>query len=58
MPEEYVAAKLKFTEALVGVQGYQRWSACIQGLMAPMEMTIARMFVDADFDENTKSTVK
>lgn len=58
MPEVFVKAKLKFAEALAGVQEYQRWSACIQGLMAPMDMTIARMFVDAHFDENTKSTVK
>ena len=58
MPEVFVKAKLKFAKALAGVQEYQRWSACIQGLMAPMDMTMARMFVDAHFDENTKSTVK
>ena len=58
MPEVFVKAKLKFAEALAGVQEYQRWSTCIQGLMVPMDMTIARMFVDAHFDENTKSTVK
>ena len=58
MPDEFVKAKLQFDEAVVGKIEYQRWSACVQGLMAPMDMTMARMFVDAHFDENTKSTVK
>ena len=58
MPDEFVKAKRKFQEAQVGVREYQRWSTCIQGLMAKMDMTMARMFVDAHFDENTKSTVR
>ena len=57
MPDGFVKAKLQLNEAVAGRRQYQRWSACIQGLMAPMDMTIGRMFVDAHFDENTKSTV-
>ena len=58
MPDEFVKAALQFNEAVTGRREYQRWSACIQGLMAKMDMTMARMFVDAHFDENTKSTVR
>ncbi|XP_073245343.1 EEF1AKMT4-ECE2 readthrough transcript protein-like [Porites lutea] len=58
MPDRFVKAKLQLNEAVTGRREYQRWSACIQGLMLPMDMTIGRMFVDAHFDENTKSTVK
>ena len=58
MPDEFVKAKLRFDEAVAGKLEYQRWTACVQGLIASMDMTMARMFVDARFDENTKSTVK
>ena len=58
MPDRFVKAKLQLNEAVTGRREYQRWSACIQGLMLPMDMTIGRMFVDAHFDENTKSTVR
>ena len=58
MPDEFVKAALQFNEAVTGRLQYQRWSACIQELMVPMDMTMARMFVDAHFDENTKSTVR
>ena len=58
MPDGFVKAELQLNEAVAGRRQYQRWSACIQGLMLPMDMTIGRMFVDADFDENTKSTVR
>ena len=57
MPDGFVKAALQFNEAVTGRRQYQRWSACIKGLMATMDMTMARMFVDAQFDENTKSTV-
>ena len=58
VPDGIVKAELHFKEAVTGRREYQRWSACIQGLMEPMDMTMARMFVDAHFDENTKSTVR
>ena len=58
MPDEFVKAKLRFDETVAGKLGYQRWTTCVQGLIASMDMTMARMFVDAHFDENTKSTVK
>ena len=58
MPDGFVKAALQFDETVVGKIEYQRWSACIQELMVPMDMTMARMFVDAHFDENIKSTVR
>ena len=58
MPDQFVQAKRKFAEAVVGVQEYERWSSCIEGMMTPMDMTLGRLFVDAHFDEATKTTVK
>ena len=58
MPDGFVKAALQFDETVDGKIEYQRWSACIQELMVPMDMTVARMFVDAHFDENSKSTVR
>ena len=58
MPDGFVKAARQFDETVVGKIEYQRWSACIQELMVPMDMTMARMFVDAHFDENIKSTVR
>ncbi|KAM7438823.1 hypothetical protein ABFA07_011663 [Porites harrisoni] len=58
MPDEFGEAKRQFVEAMAGKSEYQRWSTCVELLMPPMDMTMARMFVDAHFDENTKSTVK
>ena len=58
MPRPFVEAKLKFTEAVAGVREYKRWSHCIAGMMTPMDMTLGRLFVDAHFDEGTKTTVK
>ena len=58
MSDQFVQAKLKFVEAVVGVQKYERWSSCIQGMMTPMDMSLGRLFVDAHFDEATKTTVK
>ena len=58
MPHQFVEAKLKFTKAVTGVQEYERWSHCIAEMMTPMDMTLGRLFVDAHFDETTKTTVK
>lgn len=58
MPDRFVQAKLKFQEVLAGVREYKRWSACLMGMMEPMSMTLGRLYVDADFDESTKTTVK
>ena len=57
MPDQFVEAYLSYTEAVLGVQEYERWSSCIEGMMKPMDMTLGRMYVDADFDETTKTTV-
>ena len=58
MPRQFVEAKLKFVEAVAGVREYERWSHCIAEMMTPMDMTLGRLFVDAHFDEATKTTVK
>ena len=58
MPDEFGEAKSQFVEAMAEKSEYQRWSTCVEQLMPFMDMTMARMFVDAHFDENTKSTVK
>ena len=58
MPDQFVQAKRKFVETVVGVQEYKRWSSCIEAMMTPMDMTLGRLFVDAHFDEATKTTVK
>ena len=58
MPGEFGEAKSQFVEAMAEKPEYQRWSTCVKRLMPFMDMTMARMFVDAHFDENTKSTVK
>lgn len=57
MPQQFVEAKLKFAEAVAGVRKYERWSHCIAQMMTPMDMTLGRLFVDAHFDEATKTTV-
>ena len=58
MPDVFVQAKLKFVKTVAGAREYQRWSACIEQMMTPMDMTLGRMYVDAHFDEATKTTVK
>ena len=58
MPDEFGEAKSQFVEAVAEKSEYQRWSTCVERLMPFMDMTMARMFVEAHFDENTKSTVK
>ena len=57
MPQQFVDAKLKFTEAVTGAHKHERWSYCIEKMMTPMDMTLGRLFVDAHFDEATKQTV-
>ena len=58
MPDVFVQAELEFVKTVAGVREYQRLSACIKQMMTPMDMTLGRMYVDAHFDETTKTTVK
>ena len=58
MPDVFVQAELKFDKTVTGAREYQRWSVCIEQMMTPMDMTLGRMYVDAHFDETTKTTVK
>jgi len=58
MPSEFVQAKLKFLEAKMGRQEYKRWSHCLESMMEPLGMTLGRLYVDANFDESTKTTVR
>ncbi|KAJ7373661.1 hypothetical protein OS493_011270 [Desmophyllum pertusum] len=58
MPDKFVQAKLKYLEAVAGVQEYKRWNYCLESMMSPMGMTLGRLYVDANFDETTKTTVK
>ena len=58
MPYPFVQAKLKFQEALTGMKEYKRWSYCLQNMLTPMGMTLGRLYVDANFDESTKTTVR
>ena len=58
MPDVFVQAELEFVKTVAGAREYQRWSVCIEQMMTPMDMTLGRMYVDAHFDEATKTTVK
>ena len=58
MPSQFVQAKRQFQEAIIGVQEYKRWSYCLESMMKPMGMTLGRLYVDANFDESTKTTVR
>ena len=58
MPSEFVQAKLKYQEAKVGGREYKRSSYCLESMMEPMGMTLGRLYVDANFDESTKTTVR
>lgn len=58
MPSQFVQAKLEFQEAVIGVREYKRWSYCLESMLTPMGMTLGRLYVDANFDESTKTTVK
>ena len=59
MPDVFVEAKLEFYKALRGTRKsrHQRWSFCIDEMLTPMDMTLGRMYVDAHYDEATKTTV-
>ena len=58
MPFQFVQAKRQFHEAMRGVREYNRWSYCLESMMKPMGMTLGRLYVDANFDESTKTTVR
>ena len=58
MPSQFVQAKREFLEAMIGVREYKRWSYCLESMMEPMGMTLGRLYVDANFDESTKTTVR
>ena len=58
MPDVFVQAELEFVKTVAGAREYQRWSVCIEQMMTPMDKTLGRMYVDAHFDEATKTTVK
>ncbi|XP_020612862.1 endothelin-converting enzyme 1-like isoform X3 [Orbicella faveolata] len=58
MPSQFVQAKRQFQETIIGVREYKRWSHCLESMMEPMGMTLGRLYVDANFDESTKTTVK
>ncbi|XP_068674901.1 endothelin-converting enzyme homolog isoform X1 [Montipora foliosa] len=58
MPRRFVDVKRKFMEAIAGPLEAERWSDCLEGMMTPMDMSLGRLFVDADFDEDTESTVR
>jgi len=58
MPSQFVQAKRQFQEAIIGVREYKRWSYCLESMMKPMGMTLGRLYVDANFDESTKTAVK
>ena len=58
MPSQFVQAKRQFQETIIGVREYKRWSYCLESMMEPMGMTLGRLYVDANFDESTKTTVR
>ena len=58
MPSQFVQAKFKFRDTMGGVREHERWSYCLESMLQPMAMTLGRLYVDADFDESTKTTVR
>ena len=58
MPSQFVQAKRQFLETIIGAREYKRWSYCLESMMEPMGMTLGRLYVDANFDESTKTTVR
>jgi len=58
MPPQFVQAKRQFQEAIIGVREYKRWSYCLESMIEPMGMTLGRLFVDANFDESSKTMVR
>ena len=57
MPDKFVEAKRAYLTAILGPQQSERWRGCIGRMLKPMDMSLGRLFVDADFDESTKHTV-
>ncbi|XP_068717824.1 endothelin-converting enzyme 1-like [Montipora capricornis] len=58
MPDKFVEAKRAYLTAVLGPRQSERWRGCIGEMLKPMDMSLGRLFVDADFDESTKHTVK
>ncbi|XP_058965911.2 endothelin-converting enzyme 1-like isoform X2 [Pocillopora verrucosa] len=58
MPDKFVQAKLKYVRAVRGLVAYERWSECLETMISPVGFTLGRLYVDANFDESTKTTVK
>lgn len=58
MSQSFVDAKRKFETARFGPRESERWRDCLEGMMTAMDMSLGRLFVDVDFDEATKNTVK
>ncbi|XP_022793829.1 membrane metallo-endopeptidase-like 1 [Stylophora pistillata] len=59
MPDNFLQAKLKYLKAVSGLLAEnKRWSDCLEIMMSPMSFTLGRLYVDANFDESTKTTVK
>ena len=57
MPQEFVAAKLKYQTTISGPRESERWSDCLSVLSTYMDMSLGRLFVDAAFDDSSKNTV-
>lgn len=57
MPQEFVAAKLKYQTTITGPRASERWSDCLSVLSTFMDMSLGRLFVDAAFDDSSKNTV-
>lgn len=58
MPEDYVEAKNHFRVAAVGNSTYDRWKRCIDGLQGILSMPMGLLFVNAVFDEDSKTRVR
>ena len=58
MPDKFVQAKLKYARAVRGLVAYERWSECLETMISPVGFTLGRLYVDANFDESTKTTVR
>ena len=58
MSQSFVDAKRKFETARIGPLQSERWSDCLEGMITAMDMSLGRLFVDVDFDEATKNTVR
>ena len=56
--QSFVDAKREFVTAIIGPRESERWSDCLEGIITAMDMSLGRLFVDVDFDEATKNTVR